>query len=76
LLEKNAKVYLAARSKEKAEAAIAELKTKTGKEAIFLELDLSDLTSVRKAAATFLRYIICVPAGSRSPPYKRVQPGD
>ena len=54
LLQHNAKVYLAARSKNKAEAAIAELKASTGKEAIFLELDLSSLVSVRKAAEEFL----------------------
>ncbi|OBZ71335.1 hypothetical protein A0H81_08860 [Grifola frondosa] len=54
LLEHNAKVYMASRSKNKADAAIAELKTLTGKEAIFLELDLSSLASVRKAANEFL----------------------
>ncbi|KIP08126.1 hypothetical protein PHLGIDRAFT_70021 [Phlebiopsis gigantea 11061_1 CR5-6] len=54
LLEHNAKVYLAARSRAKAEAAIADLKTATGKEAIFLELDLSSLASVRRAAEEFL----------------------
>ena len=48
-------MYIATRSKERAEAAIAELKTTTGKEAIFLELDLADLASVRKAAKVFLR---------------------
>ena len=53
-MEHNAKVYLAARSRAKGEAAIAELKTATGKEAIFLELDLSSLASVRKAAEEFL----------------------
>ncbi len=55
LLEHNAKVYLAARSKEKAEAAIRELQQETGKEAIFLPLDLSSLASVRESAADFLR---------------------
>ncbi|PCH41871.1 NAD(P)-binding protein [Wolfiporia cocos MD-104 SS10] len=54
LLEHNAKVYMASRSKDKAEAAIRELKEQTGKEAIFLELDLSNLVSVRKAAEEFL----------------------
>ncbi len=55
LLQHGAKVYLAARSKEKAETAIASLKEATGKEAIFLELDLSSLSSVKKAADEFLR---------------------
>ncbi|EKM50635.1 uncharacterized protein PHACADRAFT_264008 [Phanerochaete carnosa HHB-10118-sp] len=54
LLEHNAKVYLAARSKEKAEKAIADLKECTGKEAIWLELDLASLKSVRGAAQEFL----------------------
>ena len=54
LLQKNAKVYLAARSRSKAEAAIKDLKDATDKDAIFLELDLSSLASVRKAAEEFL----------------------
>ncbi|GBE80447.1 NAD(P)-binding protein [Sparassis latifolia] len=54
LLEHNAKVYLAARSKEKADAAIKDLKELTGKEAIFLMLDLTSFASVRRAAAEFL----------------------
>jgi hypothetical protein len=49
---------MASRSRPKAEAAIAELKEDTGKEAIFLELDLSDLASVRKAAEEFMRFVI------------------
>ncbi|KAJ6565478.1 NAD-P-binding protein [Mycena vulgaris] len=54
LLLKDAKVYLAARSPEKAAAAIKRLKQETSKTAIFLQLDLADLPSVRKAAETFL----------------------
>ncbi|KAJ6552999.1 hypothetical protein B0H19DRAFT_1377706 [Mycena capillaripes] len=54
LLLKNAKVYIAARSPEKAAAAIASLEAETGKTAIFLQLDLADLRSVRLAADTFL----------------------
>ncbi|KAI0953970.1 hypothetical protein AcW1_006721 [Taiwanofungus camphoratus] len=54
LLEHNAKVYMASRSQEKADAAIKHLKELTGKEAIFLELDLSSLASVRKAADEFM----------------------
>lgn len=45
---------MAARNKAKAEAAIASLKTATGKEAISLELDLSSLASVKKSAQEFL----------------------
>lgn len=55
LLAHNAKVYIAARNKEKCEAAIKDLQTQTGKEAIFLKLDLADLKSVKAAAEEFLR---------------------
>ena len=48
-------VYLAARSQDRAKAAIEDLKQTTGKEAIFLPLDLSSLKSVRAAAEEFLR---------------------
>ena len=58
LLEKNAKVYLAARSKERAKAAIAELSAETGKKAIWLKLDLSSFQSIEKAAAEFHRCIV------------------
>ncbi|EPT02095.1 NAD-binding protein [Fomitopsis schrenkii] len=54
LLEHNAKVYMASRDRKKAEAAIEELKKTTGREALFLELNLANLASVRKAAETFL----------------------
>ena len=50
----NAKVYLAARNRTKAEAAIANLKDETGRSAIFLELDLASLASVKRAAEEFL----------------------
>ena len=45
---------MAVRSKEKADKAIAELKEATGKDALFLELDLSSLASVHKSAQEFL----------------------
>lgn len=57
LLSRNAKVYIAARDRRKAEEAIAELQgatTATGR-AEFLNLDLADLTSVRSAAEEFTR---------------------
>ncbi|KAI9442859.1 NAD(P)-binding protein [Lactarius psammicola] len=54
LLAHNAKVYLAARSAQKANEAIAEIKNETGKEAIFLQLDLSDIPAVRRSAKEFL----------------------
>ena len=57
LLVHNAKVYLAARSSQKANEAIAELEKETGKQAFFLQLDLSDILAVRKSAQEFLSYV-------------------
>ncbi|EIM81821.1 NAD-P-binding protein [Stereum hirsutum FP-91666 SS1] len=54
LLTHNAKVYLAARDEAKGREAIEDLKTATGKEALFLKLDLADLRGVRTAAEEFL----------------------
>ncbi|KJA17447.1 hypothetical protein HYPSUDRAFT_206169 [Hypholoma sublateritium FD-334 SS-4] len=54
LLEKNAKVYMACRNQLKAAEAILELQKQTGREATFLQLDLSDLHSVKAAAEEFL----------------------
>lgn len=54
MLLKNATVYLAARSPSKGNEAIAQLESETGKRAKFLELDLADLRTVRKAAEAFL----------------------
>ena len=53
-------MYLAARSEARAKAAIAELLAETGKEAIWLELDLSSFQSIEKAAVEFHRYSIVV----------------
>lgn len=58
LLKHNAKVYLAARNATKGSAAIAELKNETGKEAIFLQLDLADLPAVRKSVGEFLSCVL------------------
>jgi retinol dehydrogenase-12 len=54
LLQHNATVYIATRSKSKAEEAIQELKSITSREAHFLQLDLSDLMSVKAAAEEFM----------------------
>ena len=51
-------MYLAARSEARAKGAIAELLAETGKEAIWLKLDLSSLQSVEIAAAEFHRYVV------------------
>ncbi|KAF8601545.1 NAD-P-binding protein [Ceratobasidium sp. AG-I] len=54
LLEKGAKVYMAARSKSKANEAIEWIQAATnGKTPVFLELDLANLDSVRRAANEF-----------------------
>jgi hypothetical protein len=58
LLNHNAKVYIATRNREKTESAIQDLKAETGKEAIFLKLDLASLKSVKAAAEEFLRFIL------------------
>ena len=57
LLAHNAKVYIAARSQGKVEEAIKDLKEETGKEGIFLKLDLSDLKAVKAAAEEFHRCV-------------------
>lgn len=54
LLLKNAKVYLAARSFSKAQTSIERLAKETGKEPIFLQLDLGDLDSIKKSSREFL----------------------
>ncbi|KAJ3879747.1 NAD(P)-binding protein [Lentinula edodes] len=65
LLLKGCTVWLAARSKAKAEEAIAELKEETGQEALFLALDLNDLRAIKESAENFksqstaLHILIC-----------------
>lgn len=56
LLKHNAQVYFAARNREKTDAVIVELKQETGNEGVFLELDLMNLASVKKAAEEFQRF--------------------
>ncbi|KAI0031849.1 NAD-P-binding protein [Vararia minispora EC-137] len=54
LLVHGAKVYIAARSHTRAIGAINELERETGKRAVFIELDLANLSCVRKMAEAFL----------------------
>jgi retinol dehydrogenase-12 len=60
LYSKNAKVYVAARSEEKAKNAIRDIRhggspaKSSGGELVFLPLDLSDLNKVKEAARAFL----------------------
>jgi retinol dehydrogenase 12 len=48
---------MAARNKRIAELATEEIKSQTGREAIFIELDLADLRSVKACAEEFLRRV-------------------
>ncbi len=55
LAERGGRVYVAARSRAKGEAAVAGISAATGNEAVFfLPLDLADLDSVRACAEAFL----------------------
>lgn len=85
LYAKNAKVYVACRSEEKADKAIASIKKTAPNskgELIFLELDLADLTKVKAAAQNFLAqesklHVLFnnagVMVGPADPPLKTVQ---
>jgi NAD(P)-dependent dehydrogenase (short-subunit alcohol dehydrogenase family) len=54
LASRGARVILACRSREKTEPVLAEISRETGTTPGFVQLDLSDLDSVRKAAAEIL----------------------
>ena len=55
LASRGGRVWIAARSQAKGEAAVAGIKASTGNEAVgFLPLDLADLESVRACASAFL----------------------
>ncbi|KAJ7686482.1 hypothetical protein B0H17DRAFT_940429, partial [Mycena rosella] len=55
LLKHNAKVYIAGRSKVKYEECIPRLRRETdGRDVLFLELDLGNLGSIKRAAEGFL----------------------
>ncbi|KAF5326839.1 hypothetical protein D9619_004230 [Psilocybe cf. subviscida] len=73
LLQHNAKVYIAARNANKAKQAIEDLKKETGKEALILQLDLSDLRSIKAAAEEFASkekalHVLFNNAGVMTPP--------
>jgi hypothetical protein len=58
LAAKNAKVYIAARSRKKAEEAIKGIKeTQRDAKVEVVEMDLADLESVKKGAEEFLRCV-------------------
>jgi NAD(P)-dependent dehydrogenase (short-subunit alcohol dehydrogenase family) len=73
LLTKNAKVYIACRDKAKGEAAIRDLKESTGREALFLQLNLANLKSIKASGEEFLRrepilHVLFNNAGVMTPP--------
>jgi len=77
LLAHNARVYVAARNREKTEAAIEQLKNLTGGQAIFLKLDLANLKAVKIAAAEFLSkekelHVLFNNGGVMAPPIDQV----
>jgi NAD(P)-dependent dehydrogenase (short-subunit alcohol dehydrogenase family) len=54
LARRGARVWLACRSEAKTRPVLDEIRSITGRDAAFLELDLADLASVKRAARTFL----------------------
>ncbi|RYP80655.1 hypothetical protein DL769_002337 [Monosporascus sp. CRB-8-3] len=76
LYSKNAKVYVAARSKEKAINAIKEIKERTPQskgQLVFLQLDLADLSTIKVSAEEFLSretslHVLFNNAGVMTPP--------
>ena len=55
LAERGGHVYVASRSRDKGEAAVAAIKASSGRDSVwFLPLDLADLESVRACASAFL----------------------
>lgn len=56
LLNHNAKVYIGGRDPKRVAGAIEDLRKETGKEALFLQLDLADLQSIKRAVVEFVRY--------------------
>lgn len=78
LYSKNATVYVAARSKEKAEAAIQDIKNNASTSSstgslIFLHLDLADLSTIKASAQEFLSretklHVLFNNAGVMNPP--------
>ncbi|KAJ7041567.1 NAD-P-binding protein [Mycena alexandri] len=77
LVTHGARVFMASRSRSKAEEAIASITKDTGKSPIFLELDLADLVSVQKAARIFLEKetrldVLYNSAGIMIPPIEQI----
>lgn len=56
---------MASRDENRARKAIGALKEETGREPIFLKLNLADMHSVREAAESFLSCVLCAFLGCR-----------
>jgi len=56
LLTKNAKVYIAGRDEAKCRLAIEELRNETSRTALFLQLDLANLKSIKETVAQFQKH--------------------
>jgi NAD(P)-dependent dehydrogenase (short-subunit alcohol dehydrogenase family) len=54
LAKRGARVWLACRSEERTRPVLDEIRAMTGKDAGFVDLDLGDLASVKRAASAFL----------------------
>ncbi|KAJ7609787.1 NAD(P)-binding protein [Mycena polygramma] len=77
LLQHNAKVYVAARNLASAKTAIDDLKAQTGKQAEFLEMDLADLHSVKRAVEEFTKeetqlHVLFNNGGVMAPPIEQL----
>ncbi|KAI8898432.1 hypothetical protein BC833DRAFT_525943 [Globomyces pollinis-pini] len=76
----NCQVFMASRSKERAQEAINKIKVETGKDVHFLQLDLQDLNNVKSAASTFIEKkipldILINNAGIMASPYALTKDG-
>ncbi|KAK0213181.1 hypothetical protein DFS33DRAFT_1393843 [Desarmillaria ectypa] len=61
LLAHNAKVYFACRNAEKARTAIDKLRNETGQEGLFLHVDFTYLSSIRRAVEEFMSGVFSLP---------------
>ena len=83
LYSRNAKVYIAARSKDKANGAIERIRKAipaSKGSLVFLHLDLNDLTTIKASADTFLSlekklHVLFNNAGVMSPPQEKTAQG-
>eukprot|EP01118_Nematostelium_gracile_P005711 TRINITY_DN1813_c0_g1_i4.p1 TRINITY_DN1813_c0_g1~~TRINITY_DN1813_c0_g1_i4.p1 ORF type:complete len:324 (+),score=90.53 TRINITY_DN1813_c0_g1_i4:36-974(+) len=80
LADHGAKVYMGARSEQKAKEAIEEIEQKTGKKVEFLQMDLTSLESIKGAIKEFLTketelHLLINNAGVMATPYEFTKDG-